>query len=79
MTPTPAPSAEPAMTPGGVRDPSQAVRAEAVDGPFRLVFELADDTWRSPISSAIVKAGGYSDDCGAGRTLRAQIPVTIEP
>ena len=62
-TVSPAPTAAPSATPGPTPQPSGAVRAEAVDGPFRLVFELAKDTWRAgePIdgrASLEITAGG---------------------
>lgn len=45
------PQAAPTESPGAVplptRDPAAMARAEATDGPFRLVLELAGDTWQA--------------------------------
>lgn len=73
--PVGSPTAEPAATPGGSRDPGQAVHTEATAGPFTLVFELGDDTWRAgePIAGRawLTVAGGSAELYGSGSGLLA--------
>lgn len=66
------------------RDPAAAVRAEALDGPFRLVLELADDTWQAgePIEGRarleLREGAGGVDLVGSGGGLLAFDTVEVD-